>query len=141
MFGLVGLSTTPLFTSREMATTKLNHFDIDWWVIQKRAVYAGVLLVALCAIAGGAALYIWKYGNPLKNVADKSENLPGARFMSFEGDVRVIRAATRQVLIANSDVQLYPGDTVQTILINEHLVAIEKYVDAVFRPPATGTAS
>jgi len=34
--------------------------------------------------------------------------------MSFEVRVRVIRAATRQVVVANTDVQLYPGDTVQT---------------------------
>src|SRR5438270_7649822 len=120
-----------------MATTKLNHFDIDWWVIQKRAVYAGVLLVTLCAIAGGAALYVWKYGNPLKNVADKSENLPGARFMSFEGDVRVIRAATRQVLIANSDVQLYPGDTVQTQADGRARITLADGSTLVVRPNST----
>jgi len=120
-----------------MATTKVNHFDIDWWVIQKRAVYIGVLLAALSAIAGGAALYVWKYGNPLKNVADKSENLPGARFMSFEGDVRVIRAATRQVLIANSDVQLYPGDTVQTQADGRARITMADGSTVVVRPNST----
>jgi len=120
-----------------MATTKLNHFDIDWWVIQKRAVYVGVLLVALCAIAGGAALYVWKYGNPLKNVADKSQNLPGARFMSFEGDVRVVRTATRQVLIANSDIQLYPGDTVQTQADGRARITMADGSTVVVRPNST----
>src|ERR1700741_982053 len=97
-----------------MASSKVSHFDLEWWVIQKRAVYLGVLALILCTIGGGVALYVWKYGNPLKNVATKLEAPSGARFMSFEGDVRVIRASTRQVAIANSDVQLYPGDTVQT---------------------------
>lgn len=120
-----------------MATTKLNHFDIDWWVIQKRAVYVGVLLIALCAIAGGAAIYVWKYGNPLKNVADKSQNLPGARFMSFEGDVRVVRAATRQVLIANSDIQLYPGDTVQTQADGRARITMADGSTVVVRPNST----
>src|SRR5262245_49472364 len=97
-----------------MATTKINYFDIDWWIIQKRAVYAGALLLMFSVIAAGAGLYVWKYGNPFKSIAAKTDSLPGARFMSFEGDVRVIRAATRQVTLANSDIQLYPGDTVQT---------------------------
>jgi hypothetical protein len=120
-----------------MATTKLNHFDLDWWVIQKRAVYIGVLLVALCAMAAGGALYVWKYGNPLKNIADKTENLPGARFMSFEGDVRVIRSATRQVLIANSDIQLYPGDTVQTQADGRARITMADGSTVVVRPNST----
>ncbi len=120
-----------------MATTKLNHFDLDWWVIQKRAVYIGVLLVALCAMAAGGALYVWKYGNPFKNVADKTESLPGARFMSFEGDVRVIRSATRQVLIANSDIQLYPGDTVQTQADGRARITMADGSTVVVRPNST----
>ena len=120
-----------------MATTKLNHFDIDWWVIQKRAVYIGVLLLALCAMAAGGALYVWKYGNPFKAIADKTENLPGARFMSFEGDVRVIRAATRQVLIANSEIQLYPGDTVQTQADGRARITMADGSTVVVRPNST----
>jgi hypothetical protein len=120
-----------------MATTRVNHFDIDWWVIQKRAVYIGVLLIVLCAIAGGAALYAWKYGNPLKSVADKTENLPGARFMSFEGDVRVVRAATRQVIVANSDIQLYAGDTVQTQADGRARITMADGSTVVVRPNST----
>src|SRR6266516_1550110 len=114
MFGLVFLPGRPISHPRTMAATKANHFDLDWWVIQKRAVYVAALTVVLCAIAAGGALYVWKYGNPLKNVALKSEPPAGARFMSFEGDVRVIRSATRQVVVPNNDIQLYPGDTIQT---------------------------
>src|SRR6202048_2047150 len=97
-----------------LMATRVSHFEIDWCIIQKRAVYIGALILVLCVMAGGVVLYVWKYGNPLKNVALHSAPLAGARFMSFEGDVRVVRAATRQIVIANNDVQLYPGDTVQT---------------------------
>lgn len=38
-----------------------------------------------------------------------------ARFIAFEGDVRVIRAATRETITPGSDTELYPGDTVQTL--------------------------
>src|SRR5712692_3608481 len=94
--------------------TKVSHFEIDWWIIQKRAVHVTLLVLALCLLTAGAALYVWKYGNPLKSAAVRTDLPAGARFMSFEGGVRVIRAATREVIFANSDTQLYPGDTVQT---------------------------
>jgi hypothetical protein len=117
--------------------TKVSHFEIDWWVIQKRAVYIAVLILVLCVIAAGAGLYVWKYGNPLKNVALHSDPLAGARFMSFEGDVRVIRAATRQVVVANNDVQLYPGDTVQTQADGRARISMADGSTVVVRPNST----
>jgi FecR protein len=96
-----------------MVANKTSRFAFDWWIIQKRFVYLVIAIFLLCVSAAGAAVYVWKYGNPFKNVA--VVNYPaGARFVSFEGDVRVIRAATREMLPANGDTELYPGDTVQT---------------------------
>lgn len=116
---------------------KVSHFEIDWWIIQKRAVYIAVLILVLCVIAAGAGLYVWKYGNPLKNVALHSDPLAGARFMSFEGDVRVIRASTRQVVVANNDVQLYPGDTVQTQADGRARISMADGSTVVVRPNST----
>jgi hypothetical protein len=120
-----------------MATTKVSHFEIDWWIIQKRAIYIAVLILVLCVIAAGAAVYVWKYGNPLKNVTLKSDPLAGARFMSFEGDVRVIRASTRQIIIANNDIQLYPGDTVQTQADGRARISMADDSTVVVRPNST----
>src|SRR2546430_3477242 len=120
-----------------MAATRVNHFELDWWVIQKRAVYVAMLIFVLCAMAAGGALYVWKYGNPLKNVALKSDALAGARFMSFEGDVRVIRSATRQVIVANNDIQLYPGDTVQTQADGRARISMADGSTVVVRPNST----
>lgn len=117
--------------------TKVSHFEIDWWIIQKRAVYTAALILVLCVIAAGAAVYVWKYGNPLKNVALNSDPMTGARFMSFEGDVRVIRAATRQVVPANNDVQLYPGDTVQTQADGRARISMADGSTVVVRPNST----
>ena len=86
----------------------------DWWVVSKRSIYLGIALLIALILASGAALYVWKFGNPLKNVGTELRSSAGARFISFEGDVRVIRSATRQSLTVNSDTELYPGDTVQT---------------------------
>src|SRR5712671_4000015 len=117
--------------------TRVSHFDFDWWIIQKRAVHIAALILVLCVMAGGVALYVWKYGNPLKNVALKSEALAGARFMSFEGDVRVVRASTRQIVIANNDVQLYPGDTVQTQADGRARISMADGSTVVVRPNST----
>jgi len=96
-----------------MVANKTSRFAFDWWIIQKRFVYLVILIFVLCGLAAGAAVYVWKYGNPFKNIAEVS-HVAGARFVSFEGDVRVIRAATREMIPANGDTELYPGDTVQT---------------------------
>jgi len=96
-----------------MVRNKTSHFAFDWWIIQKRFVYLVIAIFMLCVSAAGAALYVWKYGNPFKDIAVVNHPA-GARFVSFEGDVRVIRAATREMLPANADTELYPGDTVQT---------------------------
>jgi len=96
-----------------MVANKTSRFAFDWWIIQKRFVYLVIAIFMLCVSAAGAALYVWKYGNPFKNVAVVNHPA-GARFVSFEGDVRVIRAATRETIPANADTELYPGDTVQT---------------------------
>lgn len=117
--------------------TRVNHFEIDWWVIQKRAVYVAALILVLCLVAGGAALYVWKYGNPFRNVALHSDPLAGARFMSFEGDVRVIRSSTRQVVLVSNDIQLYPGDTVQTQADGRARISMADGSTVVVRPNST----
>lgn len=96
-----------------MVANKTSRFAYDWWIIQKRFVYLVIAIFVLCCLGAGAALYVHKYGNPFKNVAVVNHPA-GARFISFEGDVRVIRAATREMIPANGDTELYPGDTVQT---------------------------
>src|SRR5215510_14303911 len=96
-----------------MVANKTSRFAFDWWIIQKRFVYLVIAIFMLCVSAAGAAVYVWKYGNPFRNVAVVNHPA-GARFVSFEGDVRVIRAATRETIPANGDTELYPGDTVQT---------------------------
>ena len=83
-----------------MVANKTSRFAYDWWIIQKRFVYLVIAIFALCSLAAGSAFYVWKYGNPLRNVGEM-KHPAGARFVSFEGDVRVIRAATREIVAAS----------------------------------------
>ena len=115
---------------------KTSRFAFDWWIIQKRFVYLMIALFITCGIAAGAALYVWKYGNPLKHVAEV-KSLTGARFTSFEGDVRAVRAATRETIQANADTELYPGDTVQTQASGRARISLADGSTLVVKPNST----
>lgn len=96
-----------------MVANKTSRFAFDWWIIEKRFVYLVIAIFVVIAMGIGAAVYVKIYGNPFKNFAELKQP-SGARFVSFEGDVRVIRAATRETIAASAETELYPGDTVQT---------------------------
>lgn len=118
-------------------STKTRRFVFDWWVIEKRVIYLGVAFFLLCGLAAGGALYVWKYGNPLRNVGTNIKPASGARFMSFEGDVRVIRSATRETVVPGADTELYPGDTVQTQASGRARVSMADGSTLVVRPNST----
>jgi hypothetical protein len=94
--------------------TRISRFDGDWWVVQKRLIYIAVIIASLVVAASALSLYVYFYGNPFKGAAE-AEGLPtGARFVSLEGGVKVVRANTRESLQARADTRLFPGDLVQT---------------------------
>lgn len=94
--------------------TKVSRFDLDWWIVSKRHIYIVVTLAVVALVASGFGLYVWLYGNPFHGAAAAVSSAEGARFDTFEGGVRVTRAATRETFAARSDTQLFPGDIVQT---------------------------
>jgi hypothetical protein len=94
--------------------TRVSRFDGDWWIVQKRFIYIAVILASLAVVAGGVGLYVWIYGNPFKGAPTAEGSPTGARFVSLEGGVRVVRANTRETLQARADTRLFPGDLVQT---------------------------
>ena len=95
-------------------STSSSRFDLEWWIVSKRHIYLVILLVVLSLAAGGAGVYLWFYGNPFRGAVETDATAEGARFDSFEGDVRVTRASTRETFPARSETRLYPGDIVQT---------------------------
>lgn len=120
-----------------MSQIKSPRLYVDWWVIQKRFIYLGFTALAILILAGLAALYVWAYGNPLRDVGKSTEMTTGARFVSFEGDVRVIRASTRETIVPASDTRLYPGDTVQTQADGRARISMVDGSVVVVRPNST----
>jgi hypothetical protein len=94
--------------------TRVSRFDGDWWVVQKRLIYIAIIILSLALLAGCASLYVWAYGNPFKGASEAVGSPTGARFVSLEGGVKVVREGTRETLQARADTRLFPGDLVQT---------------------------
>src|SRR5690349_21743493 len=119
-----------------MVRNKTSHFAFDWWIIQKRFVYLIIAIFMLCGLAAGAAVYVHLYGNPFRHIAEVKYPA-GARFISFEGDVKVVRAATRESIFASADTQLYPGDTVQTQANGRARISLADGSTLVVKPNST----
>ncbi|HEV7375704.1 MAG TPA: FecR domain-containing protein [Pyrinomonadaceae bacterium] len=117
--------------------TKHGRFDLDWWVVQKRQVFIIISVLAFILLATGAGLYIHKYGNPFGSPKTNVDVPAGARFTTFEGDVRVIRSSTRETLAASLQTQLYPGDTIQTQADGRARITLADGSTLVVRPNST----
>lgn len=93
---------------------KYRKFYVDWWNIRKSSVYVLVLVIVL-----GAGL-IWGVRYASQNnwfIADEASSIPkdSARILSFEGDVRITRAATRETIVVTKETYASPGDIIQTM--------------------------
>ncbi|HLL71272.1 MAG TPA: FecR domain-containing protein [Pyrinomonadaceae bacterium] len=120
-------------------TTKSSRFDLEWWIVSKRVIYSLVALLVVAVVASGFGLYTWLYGNPFKSGATEIHAPAGARFISFDGDVRVVRAQTRESLLARSDTQLYPGDIVQTQADGRARIQLADGSNLIVRPNSVVT--
>lgn len=98
---------------KEPEGPKYQKFYVDWWNIRRRTIY---LVTATLLFCGLTAFGIWKFmqsdfvNNPDGPEAPKD----AAIVVSFEGDVRVIRAATRETILVTRQTFVSAGDTIQT---------------------------
>ncbi|HEV2800174.1 MAG TPA: FecR domain-containing protein [Pyrinomonadaceae bacterium] len=120
-------------------STKTSRFDLEWWIVSKRVIYLLVALLVVTVTASGIGIYTWLYGNPFKGVGTEAHAPAGARFISFDGDVRVVRAQTRESLLARSDTQLYPGDIVQTQADGRARIQLADGSNLIVRPNSVVT--
>jgi hypothetical protein len=93
--------------------SKYRKFYVDWWRIRRSTIYRLIaLVVVLVGTAGGA----WWAMNSDWFVANDISTTPkdAAKIISFEGDVRIIRAATRETIVITKEIYVAAGDTIQT---------------------------
>lgn len=90
-------------------TTKPGKIYLDWWKIKKRTVIGGVVIILLLASLGFGGWYLAR--NDFFLAQTKLGDIPkdAARLVSYEGDVRIVRAATRETILVTARLMLQPA--------------------------------
>ena len=92
---------------------KYRKFYVDWWKIRRSTIYGLAAFCVLAIIIGVGGW--WALRQNWLAASDTSE-IPAnsARIVSFEGDVRITRSATRETILVTKETYVAAGDTIQT---------------------------
>ncbi|MCC6825008.1 MAG: FecR domain-containing protein [Acidobacteria bacterium] len=96
-----------------MDDNKYRKFYLEWWNIRRSTIYAGIALVIL-VVAIVIGLRYAQNHNWFRAAQDTEAPADSARIISFEGEVRITRAATRETILVTRETYVTAGDTVQT---------------------------
>lgn len=92
---------------------KYKKFYVEWWKIRRSTIYGLVAFVVVTALVITGVWYALQYNWFAQSVAmDVPKD--AARIISFEGDVRITRAATRETILVTKETFVAAGDTIQT---------------------------
>lgn len=93
---------------------KRRNYYVDWWRIKKSSIYTLLGVFLFLGLIAGGVWWIAKNNWFLEEYTNPSAPKDSARIASFEGDVRIIRASTRETERVTKDTFLFAGDTIQT---------------------------
>ncbi len=97
-----------------MDDNKYRKFYVEWWHIRKSTIYTLIAVVLLGAVVTGAGWWASKHN---WFIPDETLEIPkdAARIASFEGEVRITRASTRETIVVKRETYVAAGDTIQTL--------------------------
>lgn len=94
--------------------SKYRKFYVEWWNIKRSTIYKLVAIIVILGLLGFGGWWVlksnWMVAQPEINDAPKD----AAKVITFEGDVRIIRAATRETILVTRPTFITAGDTIQT---------------------------
>jgi hypothetical protein len=92
---------------------KYRKFYVEWWKVRKSTIYSIVAFVVITSVVGFG---VWWALRQDWFAQQASADVPkdAARIVSFEGDVRITRAATRETILVTKETYVAAGDTIQT---------------------------
>ncbi|NJM52829.1 MAG: FecR domain-containing protein [Blastocatellia bacterium] len=93
---------------------KRRNYYVDWYRIKKSSIYTLAAVILFLASIFGGVWWLAKNNWFLEEINNANVPKDSARIASFEGDVRVIRASTRETERVTKDTFLFAGDTIQT---------------------------
>lgn len=119
-----------------MNDKKYKKFYVDWWNIRKSTIY---LIVTIVIIGGSIAIGLNYASKNNWFVQDEMLNIPSdaARIISFEGEVRITRAATRETILVTKETYVAAGDTIQTLADGRAIVQMIDGSTYSVRPNST----
>ena len=97
-----------------MPDNQYRKFYVDWWNIRKSTIWGTIAIIVIGAALAGGTWYASKHN---WFIPDEKEDIPkdSARILSFEGEVRITRAATRETILVTKSTYASPGDIIQTM--------------------------
>ncbi len=96
-----------------MEDNKYRKFYVDWWNIRKSTIYGVIGFFLLTGAIIGGLTYASR-NNWFIPVETSDIPKDAARIVSFEGEVRITRAATRETILVTKSTWVAAGDTIQT---------------------------
>jgi len=96
-----------------MDNNQYRKYYIDWWKIRRSTIYG--LLALILVVASLVIGVSWASRNNWF-LADNAVEIPkdAARIISFEGEVRITRSASRETILVTKETYVTAGDTIQT---------------------------
>lgn len=97
-----------------MEPNKYRGVYVDWWQIKRSTIYSGAALALFVAALLGGGWWLWRseFFTARQEIAAAPKD--SAKVISFEGDVRIVRAATRETILVTNITYVSAGDTIQT---------------------------
>lgn len=114
-----------------------KRFYVEWWSIKKSTIYGSVFLLLTLGLLVTGGWVLWHNNFFLSASQTIDYPLDSARLTSYEGDVRIIRSATRQMEKVTGNTYLVAGDILQTQTDGRAQVAMADGSTLVVRPNST----
>lgn len=93
---------------------KYRKYYVDWFNIRRSTIYGALAIIFFIGLIGFGGWVILR--TDWLTAATETSELPkdAAQIISFEGDVRIVRAATRETILVTRATYVSAGDTIQT---------------------------
>ena len=97
-----------------MEDNRYRKIYVEWWNIRKSTIY---VVIALVVFGGGLYAGLTYASRNNWFIKNETSDVPrdAASIISFEGEVRVTRASTRETILVTKPIWVAAGDTVQTL--------------------------